>query len=71
MVWVDGTGQWNLPKDSYAFRGAGEQDVFVVPSHNLVIVRMGHFPGSQPGFADLKRAQALLMEAIPAGRKSG
>ncbi|MEO8452736.1 MAG: serine hydrolase [Gemmatimonadota bacterium] len=64
MVWVNGTGQWNLPKDAYAFRGAGEQDVFIVPSHDLVIVRMGHFPGMQPGFADLKRAQGLLMDAI-------
>jgi CubicO group peptidase (beta-lactamase class C family) len=66
MVWLNGLGQWNLPKDAYAFRGAGEQDVFVVPSRDLVIVRMGHFPGMQPGFADLKRAQALLLEAIPA-----
>jgi CubicO group peptidase (beta-lactamase class C family) len=64
MVWLNGSGQWNLPKDAYAFRGAGEQDVFIVPSRDLVIVRMGHFPGMQPGFADLKRAQALLLDAI-------
>ena len=65
MVWVNGDSAWSLPRDAYAFRGAGEQDVFIVPSHDLVIVRMGHFPGARWGFADVKRAQALLMEAIP------
>jgi hypothetical protein len=39
--------------------------VYVIPSRDLVIVRMGHFIGSRPGTADLRRAQALLMEAIP------
>jgi hypothetical protein len=37
----------------------------VVPSRNLVVVRMGHFPGSRAGGEDLARALALLMEAIP------
>jgi CubicO group peptidase (beta-lactamase class C family) len=71
MVWVNGAGQWNFPRDSYAFRGAGEQNVFIVPSHDLVVVRMGHFPGAQAGLADLKRAQTLLMEAIPPARAAG
>jgi len=65
MVWVNGDSAWALPRDAYAFRGAGEQDVFIVPSHDLVIVRMGHFPGARVGAQDLRRAQALLMEAIP------
>ena len=70
MVWVNGDGAWNLPRDAYAFRGAGEQDVYVVPSHELVIVRMGHFPGAQVGARDLQRALALLMEAIPRSRSA-
>ena len=65
MVWVNARGVWPLPRDAFAFRGAGLQDVYVVPSRDLVIVRMGHFPGAQAGAADLKRAQELLMEAIP------
>jgi len=66
MVWVNAGGAWpELPRDAFAFRGAGLQDVYVIPSRNLVIVRMGHFVGMQPGTADLRRAEALLMEAIP------
>ena len=65
MVWVNARGQWPLPRDAFAFRGAGGQDTYMVPSRDLVIVRMGHFPGSQQGTADLQRAQAILMEAIP------
>ena len=66
MVWVNARGVWpELPRDAFAVRGAGLQDVYVIPSRDLVIVRMGHFIGSRPGTADLRRAQALLMEAIP------
>jgi CubicO group peptidase (beta-lactamase class C family) len=67
MVWVNARGVWpELPRDAFAFRGAGLQDTYVIPSRDLVIVRMGHFIGSRAGTADLRRAQALLMEAIPA-----
>ena len=65
MVWVNARGVWRLPRDAFAFRGAGGQDTYVIPSRDLVIVRMGHFPGSRPGGADLERAHALLMQAIP------
>jgi CubicO group peptidase (beta-lactamase class C family) len=66
MVWVNARGVWPaLPRDAFAFRGAGLQDVYVIPSRSLVIVRMGHFTGAQAGAADLRRAQVLLMEAIP------
>ena len=68
MVWVNGDSSWALPKDAYAFRGAGEQSVFIVPSHDLVIVRMGHFPGAGVGAQDVKRAQALLIDAVPPRR---
>jgi CubicO group peptidase (beta-lactamase class C family) len=65
MVWVNARGVWNLPKDAFAFRGAGGQDTYVVPSRELVVVRMGHFPGARIGGQDLARALALLTEAIP------
>lgn len=65
MVWVNARGVWRLPRDAFAFRGAGGQDTYVIPSRDLVIVRLGHFPGSRPGGADLERAHVLLMQAIP------
>jgi CubicO group peptidase (beta-lactamase class C family) len=67
MVWVNGDSSWGaLPKDAYAFRGAGGQETIIVPSRNLVMVRMGHFPGARWGTQDLRKASALLMQAIPA-----
>ena len=69
MVWVNGRGVWpELPRDAFAFRGAGLQETYIIPSRNLVIVRMGHYIGSRAGAVDLRRAQALLMEAIPERR---
>ena len=66
MVWVNAGGAWpELPRDAFAFRGAGLQDTYVIPSRKLVIVRMGHFIGSRQGTTDLRKAEALLMEAIP------
>ncbi|MEZ4586745.1 MAG: serine hydrolase [Gemmatimonadales bacterium] len=69
MVWLNRRGQWPLPRDAYAFRGAGGQETYVVPSRDLVIVRMGHFPGSGPGIAALHAAQSILMRAIPERRR--
>jgi CubicO group peptidase (beta-lactamase class C family) len=66
MVWVNAPGTWPLPRDAFAFRGAGGQDTYVVPSLDLVVVRMGHFPGSRAGTRDLQAALRLIVEALPA-----
>jgi CubicO group peptidase (beta-lactamase class C family) len=39
--WINGEGQWNLPRSAYFMAGAGGQHTFIVPSHDLVVVRMG------------------------------
>jgi CubicO group peptidase (beta-lactamase class C family) len=65
MVWVNARGGANVPRDAFAFRGAGGQETYVIPSRSVVVVRMGHFPGARAGAADLQRALSFLMEAIP------
>src|SRR4051795_7814054 len=42
QFWVNGTGEWALPRDAYMMAGSGQQRVFIVPSVDLIIVRMGH-----------------------------
>jgi CubicO group peptidase (beta-lactamase class C family) len=64
---VNGDGAWNLPKDAYFAAGAGGQRTFVVPSHQLVVVRMGHFRGDRAGMKNLNSALAELMAAIRVG----
>lgn len=66
MVWLNAAGaRRNLPRDAFAFRGAGGQETTVIPSRQMVIVRMGHFPGSRIGGQNLQQAERLLMEAVP------
>jgi CubicO group peptidase (beta-lactamase class C family) len=66
FFWINGTGELPVPRDAYYMAGAGGQNTLIVPSHELVVVRMGHFKGSTPGGASFRRALALLMEAVPA-----
>jgi hypothetical protein len=37
----------------------------IVPSHDLVVVRMGHYKGESFGSVALRKALTLLMQAVP------
>ena len=63
LFWLNTTGQWNLPKDAYYMSGEGGK-VFVIPSLNLVVVRMGHEGGQQRGMESLNLALSELSTAI-------
>ena len=68
FFWINGEGTFPVPREAYYMSGAGGQTTLIVPSHDLVVVRLGHFKGSTPGGASFRKALALLMEAVPASQ---
>lgn len=68
FFWINGDGGWNIPKDAYLMAGAGGQNTFIIPSHQLVVVRMGHFRGAAAGRKTLNAAFTHLMAAVPPTR---
>lgn len=65
FFWINGDGALPIPRDSYSMSGSGNQFVIIIPSHDLVVVRLGHHRGAAP---KLKKALSLLMEAVPSRR---
>ena len=70
FFWVNGDGGQPLPKSAFAMLGAGGQSVWLVPSHGLVIVRIGKYRGEQPGDAALRKGMTILMQAVRPVTKS-
>jgi len=64
LFWLNRINSWTLPPDTYLAAGAGGQNTYIVPSLDLVIVRMGHFRGSGAGRRANNRAFTLIVEAI-------
>ncbi len=66
FFWINGDGSRPIPKDAYMMLGAGGQSTTIIPSHDLVIVRLGHYKAARAGGQALDKAYQLLMEAVPA-----
>jgi CubicO group peptidase (beta-lactamase class C family) len=65
FFWINGDSAFPVPKEAYYMSGAGGQTTLIIPSHDLVVVRLGHFKGSTAGSAGFEKSLALLMEAVP------
>ncbi len=64
FFWVNGDGYFPVPKDAIFMAGAGGQFTIIIPSHDLVVVRLGHYKGAAIGGESLKNSLAMLMKAI-------
>lgn len=65
FFWINTQRTFPVPGDAYYMAGAGGQTTLIIPSHDLVVVRLGHYKGAGPGGQSFRRALAMLMEAVP------
>jgi CubicO group peptidase (beta-lactamase class C family) len=65
FFWVNGEGGQGLPTTAYSMRGAGGQSTTIIPSHGLVVVRIGKYTGAGAGGQALREAFQLLLQAVP------
>lgn len=64
LFWLNTSGELKMPKDAYWMAGAGGQRVIVIPSHDLVVVRLGHQRGDAVGMRLLDDAVAGMIAAL-------
>ena len=64
FFWLNRVNTWNLPPETYFAAGAGGQNTWIVPSHDLVIVRMGHMRGQRAARRITNDALALVMKSF-------
>jgi CubicO group peptidase (beta-lactamase class C family) len=48
--------------------GAGGQVTIIIPTHDLVVVRLGHYKGEEYATQALARALEHLVSAVPQAR---
>jgi CubicO group peptidase (beta-lactamase class C family) len=65
FFWLNGNSTFPVPTTAYYMLGAGGQLVLIIPSHDLVVVRLGFDKGEPQAAAGVKQALALMMEAVP------
>ncbi len=49
--------------------GAGGQYTIIIPTHDLVVVKLGHYRGQEASDEALANALKLIMEAVPQVRE--
>lgn len=69
FFWLNRMKSWPVPEDAYYMAGAGGQYTIIVPTHDLIVVRLGHYKGQPTGDKALYRSLELLMQAVPQVRE--
>lgn len=65
QFWLNTQGIYaSLPTDAFAMRGGGGQNTIIVPSLELVIVRLGHSKGSDYVTESLNQALEVVVQAV-------
>ena len=65
FFWINGDKTFPIPEEAYYMAGAGGQFTIIIPSHDLVVVKLSHYKGGRPGKEGLDNALSKLMELIP------
>jgi CubicO group peptidase (beta-lactamase class C family) len=68
LFWLNRTGAWPVPEDAFYMSGAGGQTTIIIPTHDLVVVRLGHYKGEERAAKSLARALEQLIAAVPQAR---
>ena len=64
LFWVNGDGGWPAPKDMFFMSGVGGQQVMIIPSHQLAVVRLGHYKGVTAAGRATRKAVGILVQAV-------
>jgi len=64
FFWINGNRGMPIPEDAYFMAGAGGQLTIIIPSHELVVVKLTHYKGSGQGRPLLDAALSMLVEAV-------
>ena len=65
FFWINGDGQFPIPENAYFMAGAGGQYVIIIPSHDLVVVKLSHYKGGSIGAKDFATSLSMIVQAVP------